>query len=98
MQVIETAGAEGIAGAYAWCEGRNGRKRVDTLLVGAVKPKDWLLVFLDSAREIIDAERAAQVNAALDALDRAAAGQSNFDDCFADLINREPQLPECLRQ
>ncbi|MCL2724933.1 MAG: HypC/HybG/HupF family hydrogenase formation chaperone [Polyangiaceae bacterium] len=91
MQVTETEGA------HAWCEGRNGRKRVDTLLVGAVYPGDWLLVFLGSAREMIDAERAAQVNAALDALDRIAAGQNSFDDCFADLINREPQLPEFLR-
>ncbi|MCL2776691.1 MAG: HypC/HybG/HupF family hydrogenase formation chaperone [Polyangiaceae bacterium] len=91
MQVIDTEGM------YAWCEGRNGRKRIDTFLVGSVNPGDWLLVFLGSARGIIDAERAAQVNAALDALDRAAAGQSNFDDCFADLINCEPQLPEFLR-
>ncbi|MDR2220618.1 MAG: HypC/HybG/HupF family hydrogenase formation chaperone [Methylobacillus sp.] len=92
MRVVE------LEGTTVWCEGRNGRARVDTLLVGAVSPGDWLLVYFGSAREIIDAERAAQVNAALDALDRIAAGQNDFDDCFADLTNGEPQLPEFLRQ
>lgn len=91
MQVTE------VDGPYAWCEGRNGRRRIDTLLVGAVGPGDWLLTFLDSAREILDAERAALVNAALDALERVAAGEGDIDDCFADLVGREPQLPDFLR-
>jgi hydrogenase expression/formation protein HypC len=51
---------------HAWCEGRGERRRVNTALVGAVAPGDWLLVFLDDAREHIDADRAAEVNAALD--------------------------------
>ena len=51
---------------HAWCEGRGERCRVNTALVGAVAPGDWLLVFLGDAREHIDADRAAEVNAALD--------------------------------
>lgn len=51
---------------HAWCEGRGERRRVNTELVGPVAPGDWLLVFLADAREHIDADRAAEVNAALD--------------------------------
>ena len=92
MQVVE------IEGVFAWCEGRNGRSRINTMLLGDVEPGQWLLTFLDSAREVIDAERAALVNAALDALELAASGSDAFEDCFADLIGREPQLPEFLRK
>lgn len=91
MQVIE------VEDTFAWCNGRNGRKRINTMLLDEVHPGDWLLTFLDSAREAIDAERAAMVNSALEALERIAAGQDNFEDCFADLIGREPQLPDFLR-
>ena len=91
MRVVE---AEGL---FALCDGRNGLKRINTMLLGQVSPGDWLLTFLDSAREAIDAERAAMVNSALDALERVAAGEDNFDDCFADLIGREPELPDFLR-
>lgn len=91
MQVAE------VEDMFAWCDGRNGRRRINTMLLGEVKPGDWLLTFLDSAREAIDAERAAMINAALGALDKVAAGETDFDDCFADLIGREPQLPEHLR-
>ncbi len=60
MQVIEADGR------FALCEGRGERRRICTALVGEVVPGDWLLVFLDDAREPIDAARAAEVNAALD--------------------------------
>ena len=60
MQVIATEPG------HAWCEGRGERRRVNTALVGPVEPGDWLLVFLGDARERIDADRAAEVNAALD--------------------------------
>jgi hydrogenase expression/formation protein HypC len=91
MQVLE------VEGLFAWCDGRNGRKRINTMLLETVRPGDWLLTFLGSAREAIDAERAAMISAALDALERAEAGRADFDDCFADLIGREPQLPDFLR-
>ncbi len=86
-----------VDGMFAWCEGRNGRVRINTLLLGEVLPGDWLLTFMDSAREAIDPVRAAMVNSALDALDRVAAGETYFDDCFIDLIGREPRLPDFLQ-
>lgn len=92
MRVVE------IEGVFAWCDGRNGRQRIDTMLLDDVVPGQWLLTFLDTAREAIDAERAALIDSALDALDRVAAGNGDFDDCFADLIGREPQLPDFLRK
>jgi hydrogenase expression/formation protein HypC len=60
MQVIEADGR------FALCEGRGERRRINTALVGDVSAGDWLLAFLDDARERIDAGRANEVNAALD--------------------------------
>ncbi|MGI9134348.1 MAG: HypC/HybG/HupF family hydrogenase formation chaperone, partial [Rhodoferax sp.] len=53
-----------------WALVQNGsqRQRVDTNLVEACHPGQWLLVFLGCAREIISAERAAEVIATLDLL------------------------------
>jgi len=92
MQVVA------VEGAFAWCQGRHGRSRINTLLVGEVLPGQWLLTFLDMARETIDDQRAAQIEAALDALSLIAAGEADIDRCFADLVGREPQLPEFLRK
>jgi hydrogenase expression/formation protein HypC len=58
---------------HAWVDTREGRRRVSTALVGDPAPGDWLLVFLDSARSVIDAARAAEVEALLD-LVQAAMG------------------------
>ena len=68
---------------HAWCEGRGERRRVTTALVGELAPGDWLLVFLDDARERIDADRAREVNAALDLVlgamqGGAANGEAGF--------------------
>jgi len=96
MQVIEASGN------WAQCAGRNGLVQIDTLLVGAVAPGDWLLTYLGAARECIDAERARQIEQALDALDAVLAGgdgaQAAMDLAFADLVDREPQLPAHLRK
>jgi hydrogenase assembly chaperone HypC/HupF len=92
MQVIE------LDGVFAWCDSRNGRSRINTMLVGDVVPGQWLLTFLDAARETIDEERAMLINAALDGLQLAASGSHDLDACFADLVNREPQLPDFLRK
>ena len=89
---------QSVEGSFAWCSGRHGRVRIGTLLVGEVVAGDWLLTFLDMARERIDGERAALVDAALDALGLLASGEQDIDHCFADLIGREPQLPEFLRK
>ncbi|MBS1141907.1 MAG: Hydrogenase expression/formation protein [Proteobacteria bacterium] len=81
---------------FARCAGRNGEVRVDLSLVGQQPPGSWLLTFLEAAREVIDAERADAINAALNALDAAHSGETDFSAFFADL-DREPQLPDFLR-
>lgn len=83
---------------YAVCEGLGQRRRVDTLLVGEQPAGGWLLVFLDSAREVLSAERARLIRCALQALDLAVRGDGGFDCLFTDLFDREPQLPEHLQQ
>lgn len=69
MQVIE------VQPGHALVEGRGEVRRVDTALVGKPARGDWLLVFLDGAREALTPERAAEVSATLDLLDAAMAGQ-----------------------
>jgi len=90
-----------MEGSTALCEGRNGVERLDTLLTGPLVPGQWVLGFLGAAREVIDAERAAQVGEALLALESILHGGADNDDviraAFADLVDREPQLPDFLR-
>lgn len=74
MQVLQTEPG------FATCRGRGERRRVATLLVGDVEPGEWLLVFLGDARERIDAERAAEVNATLDLLDDVMQGCGGSGD------------------
>lgn len=84
---------------YALCEGRNGRQAINTMLVERVEAGQWLMTFLDAGREVIDAERADLVNAALDGLQAVSdGGEVDLDVYFADLVNREPTLPEFLRK
>jgi hydrogenase expression/formation protein HypC len=73
-----------IEPGHAWCEGRGERRRVNTALVAEAAEGDWLLVFLEGAREHIDAARAAEVNAALDLLEGALRGFGAPADTFAD--------------
>lgn len=67
----------------AVCEGRGEVREVETALVGDCAVGDWLLVFIDSARERITPARAAEVNGALDLLQAALRGEagaaSDFD-------------------
>jgi hydrogenase expression/formation protein HypC len=60
----------------ALVRGRGRSAMIDTRLVGDCAPGDWLLVFLDAARERLDAERAAEINAALDLLEAGLAGDT----------------------
>jgi len=93
MQVIE------VNENTALCVGRNGRQLINTMLVGKVEAGQWLLTFLDAGREVIDVERAALVDAALDGLQALSDGSEvDLDVFFADLANREPTLPEFLRK
>lgn len=64
-----------IEAGHAWAAGRGEVRRLDTALVGDCAEDDWLLVFLDAARERIDAARAAEVNAVLDLVQGAMNGE-----------------------
>jgi hydrogenase expression/formation protein HypC len=68
---------------HAVCNGRGETRRVRTALVGQVAARDWLLVFIDSAREIITAERANEIGATLDLMQAALAGEFARDAAFA---------------
>ena len=82
----------------AYCQRGAEQRWIDTSLVGEVAPGDWLLVFLDAAREVLTAARAQQVEEAVSAIERVMAGHSvDLDDCFKDLVEREPQLPDHLK-
>jgi hydrogenase expression/formation protein HypC len=59
---------------HARCAGRGETRWVRTALVGDPGIGDWLLVFVDSAVEIIDAQRAAEISATLDLLALVDAG------------------------
>jgi hydrogenase expression/formation protein HypC len=70
---------------------------IDLLLTGAQAAGVWLMTFLGAAREVLTADDARHRLAALAALDALLAGESpDLDTAFADLIGREPQLPDFL--
>jgi hydrogenase expression/formation protein HypC len=81
----------------ALCEGRGRRERIGTLLTGDQPAGAWILVYQGSAVRTMTAEEAAATAAALDALEAALAGETDFDGYFADLAAREPQLPPHLK-
>lgn len=76
---------EAVEPGHAWVVSRGERRHIETALLGAVAPGDWLLVFLDSARERLDAQRAAEVDAALDLLADALGGATTFSSPGFDL-------------
>ena len=94
MQIVHTS--EG--GTICDCEGRGERQRLDLMLVGEQAPGTWVLAFRGAAVRVLTAAEAMQTNSALDALETALAGGNEFDAYFADLVDREPQLPEHLRK
>jgi len=86
-----------VEGGMAVCEGRDGRERVNVLLIDEPSAGTWVLAHQGSAIRILTAEEAAQTVAAHSALAAILAGAGNIDAHFADLVNREPELPAHLR-
>ena len=82
----------------AVCERRGRRERLNALLVGEQAAGAWVLAYQGSAIRVLTAEEAAQTDAALDSLAAALAGESDVDAYFADLVDREPQLPAHLKE
>lgn len=81
---------------WALCDNGGSRERVDLRLVGDQPAGTWVLVFLGAAREVIGEAEALKIRDAVEALTLVASGQ-NIDHLFADLIDREPRLPEFLQ-
>ncbi len=83
---------------YAICDDRGKPVEVDTRLVGECRPGQWLLVFLGAARELLDENRAREMQDALAAVEGIMNGNLNrVDHLFSDLIDREPPVPDHLK-
>lgn len=97
-------GGDGVA-AVAVSETATGSERqtLDMQIVGAQPPGTWVLAFHGAARRVLEPGEALQIRDALAALsiaiddDPAAAPGAAIDALFADLVDREPQLPAHLR-
>ena len=90
----------------AICEGLGHKREIDTLLVGEQPIGTWLLVFLNSAREVLTEENAVKITNAVKAVDIVMNNDGNISQdgmnsnaieaLFSDLIDRELQKPESL--
>ena len=92
MQTSVTEADLTVLGTHA------GDDRVDPDLatVGDQPTGTWLLTFLDTAREVITEEAAAQIGDAIRAVNLVMQGETNVDHLFADLIDREPPRPPSM--
>lgn len=69
---------------------------IDLSLTPEAAPGDWVLNFLGAAREVISADEAAKITAALGGL-RALMEGRDLGDAFADLEATGPRLPAHLQ-
>ena len=76
----------------------NGRhvELIDLSLTPDAQIGDWLLTFLGAAREVISADEAQKIAAALDGLQSLMDG-GDLGDAFADLEETGPRLPAHLQ-
>jgi len=96
MRVIKAFPGSALCERYG--RGRREQSMIDMTLVGQQRPDTWVLVFLDTAREVVSAEQAALIGRALDALSIATSDpEANLDHLFPDLARREPELPDHLK-
>jgi len=78
-------------------EGRGQSESLDLMLVGAQPAGTWVLAFRGAAMRVLTEDEAQQTDAALDALQAVLSGDPRQDAHFADLLDREPQLPDHLK-
>lgn len=90
MQVISCNPFEAV------CERHGKAQAISVMLVGEQPPGTWLLTHLGSAIRVLGDDEARMIDDALTGLSEAVEGR-DFDALFADLINREPELPAHLR-
>ena len=88
---------ESVDGGTAVCEHRGSRQRISLALVDDARAGTWILAFQGTAVRTMTAEGAAETAAAILALEAVMAGEDNVDAFFADLVDREPQLPAHLK-
>lgn len=86
MQVVQAGFGSAI------CNHGYEQRQIDTMLVADVQPGDWVLVFIDAAREVITADDAARINNALSSLTSVMnGGDGNVDSLFADIIEKRKE-------
>ncbi len=85
----------------ARCESADGEpfpQLIQTALLDSLPaPGEWLLAHIDTAIRSLEAGEARLIADAIEALQRASRGD-RFEHLLADLIDREPELPEHLRE
>ncbi|WFU14812.1 HypC/HybG/HupF family hydrogenase formation chaperone [Bradyrhizobium sp. CB3481] len=90
MTIVETDGVSAL------CEYGNERRRVSVLLLSEPPVGAKVLVYIDTAIRLLDDDEARLIADALEGLGAALNGQ-DYVRFFADLVDRESQLPEHLR-
>jgi hydrogenase expression/formation protein HypC len=90
MTIVE---GDDMTARAAW---RGEERRVSMLLLGAQPVGTLVLVHIDTAVRVLEADEAKLIDDALDGISAALEGR-DFDHLFADLVDREPQLPDFLR-
>lgn len=98
MRIVECEGTSAICVPYDEEDTRESRRRVELALLGVsgLEPGALVLVHVNTAIRTLDDEEARLVAGALAGLAAANLGLP-VDDFFADLVDREPELPEHLR-
>ncbi len=91
MQVIE------VGNFHAMCQEQDKSVQVDTSLINSPKVGDWLLVFLGTAREILEPDAAKAMLDATNAVKQIMQGNHQVEHLFEDLIDREPTVPPHLQ-
>ncbi len=81
----------------ALCRRGEDAHSVSMLLVGAQTPGTHVLVHLGAAMRVLADEEALAIDRALTGLAAALDGNA-YEHYFADLIGRDPELPEFLRE
>ncbi|MBF6057673.1 MULTISPECIES: HypC/HybG/HupF family hydrogenase formation chaperone [Thiomicrorhabdus] len=93
---MEILSCEGLV-AHCCNEEERREQEVDMSLLGEQPAGTWVLVFLGVAREVIEMDVLDQVLSARKAMAVALEG-GDVDAFFADLIDREPELPNFLKE
>lgn len=85
MQVVESNEFTAL------CERRGEQRRLNMMLIGPQPVGTWVLAIMDHAREVLEPERAQQIDEAVSGLEAAMRGETDLDGFFADL-----QLPSAI--